>query len=161
MRKCCQRCGYLSLHKGDEANLAVVPPTLRQESIDPKTWSAFNGGNPFPACSVGAYPLFKELTVFEPAEMVRVVTKDRSECKDFVELVGGLSPKEHREMTLSQEVQERLQKFQEEQKKQDREWQSERDQKQYRRDVIKTIIGLLCTIVAGIATAIIAKHVGK
>jgi hypothetical protein len=110
----CADCGFLSVRDyttraAEEADHHLRASGEKQQRHDLD-----------PVCFVGAFNLPAELTARTPAGYVAVVSKERA-CGEFTPWQQSYSPREHKEMLITQQ----LQKYQEEQREKDRQWQAE------------------------------------
>jgi hypothetical protein len=131
----CAECGFLSI-RDDTGSLRLVDEKTR------KDWNkAHNvGSDPFPICFVMAAPLQSEVgDTCLVVKCLAVVGKDRP-CQSFTPWQIGYSPREHKEMIEAKELarqqeeaRERERQFQEDRRRNDREWQDARDRLQEER----------------------------
>jgi hypothetical protein len=109
----CKECGFLSVREHTKNVLEETPSHTRQYGNAP------SGRGQSPVCFVLAAPLEVDYSAFvEPItatdRFLKVINKERT-CSGFVKWQQGYSPREHRDMQISQALLDSQQKWQAEQ----------------------------------------------
>ena len=104
MKKCAD-CGFLAVRRPLPNKFEEADELFRESMVSRK------GQSRFPECFVMASDLRQEVieldTEAKRASMIMVLQKDRSDCPEWTPWHQGFSPKEHREMLNSRDL-ERL-----------------------------------------------------
>ena len=99
----CSNCGLLA-RREVFGEVAEADMRFRQSGIS-------TGLALFPTCTAMAADLERELTKLNSNEsgdaILKVIQKDRSDCPEWTPWMRGFSPKEHREMLIRKEEQDR------------------------------------------------------
>ena len=103
--KACRDCGFLALRNNTTQELDEAYSYYRQKG------EADTPHHPFPVCFAMAATLEGEVNTsngdFAGVPILQVIEKDRSDCPEWTPWRQGFSPKEHREMLIRQEEQDR------------------------------------------------------
>ena len=99
----CNNCGLL-------ARRYVIGEIVEADDMFRETGKS-TGIAPFPTCTAMAADLEQEYTALESVHagdpVLKVIQKDRSDCPEWTPWMRGFSPKEHREMLIRKEEQDR------------------------------------------------------
>ena len=107
--RACNNCGFLALRNSGNEGFAEADALYRERGLSDRVLI------PFPVCFAMAADLEKEVhglaqdsdSDLGSAIISKVVQKDRSDCSQWTPWMRGVSPKEHMEMLIRKEEQDR------------------------------------------------------